>query len=173
MFEFKSRLGSVKFGQRGISNVVSVMLITAFIIMSVVAIMFWALPVLEKSQKITELERMKASLSKMDEYIRTVAHSGVDSTKSVFVDVSKGELELTNDYILYTISIGEELVKSGVVIKEKKVWIEGVSGGGIRLRLNYTNIQLNANDVIIGKRTLIITKTGETGGKPLVEVKTE
>ncbi|NYZ79857.1 hypothetical protein H0N95_01235 [Candidatus Micrarchaeota archaeon] len=155
---------------KGISNIVSVSLITGFIILAVAMTLIWAMPILDKSQKIAELERTKASMSTIDDYIRIVSHSGNSTTRTIFISIDKGKMTMTNSSITYDIDVGEDLIKSGVTIQEKNVWITG-TGSSVQLKLNYSSIELSANDVVIGTKQIQIRKIGDKNNKPLVEVK--
>lgn len=155
---------------KGASNVVSVALITAFIIVSVTVVFIWATPLLDKSLKIAELERMKSKFSDIDDGIRLVSHSGVNSTRSVFVSVSKGRITMTNSSITYFVDVGEPLIKHGVTLQERNVWITGI-GNAVELKINYSGVLLDANDVIVGEKDIVVRKTGSYGGKPVVEVR--
>jgi len=159
-----------KTGSRGISSIVSFTLITAFLVVSVSAVFLWALPQLEKGERVAELEWMKAAMATLDDYVRIVSHSGNSTTRSLVVSVSKGEMNISNYSIVYSIDVGEELIKSGSVIREKNIWMTGF-GASVELRLNYSNVELSANDLIKGSKKLQITKIGDKNGKPLVEVK--
>ena len=154
---------------KGISNVVSVSIITGFIVLSVAMTIIWAMPILEKSQKMAELERTKAALSTMDDYIRLVSHSGNMTTRTLAVSVSKGKITMTNSSITYDLEISEEIIKPGVTIQEKNVWITGTDSG-VTLKLNYSSIELSANDIITGAKDIQIRKIGDKNSKPLVEV---
>ncbi|MEM0372244.1 MAG: hypothetical protein QXO69_00150 [archaeon] len=154
---------------KGVSNVVSVALITGFIVTSVTIVFLWASPLLDKSVKIAELERMKSKMSDIDDAIRLVSHSGVNSSRSVFVSVSKGKLLLSNSSVVYVVDVGEAMLKDGVSVQERNMWITG-RGTSVELKLNYSGIQLAANDIVMGDRNIVITKIGASGGKPVVGV---
>ncbi len=88
---------------KGIS-LISGVLFTAFLI-TATAIVYWtAVPVIEKIQCATTLEKMKTSLLKFDDVIQTVASEGEGSRRTVNLNIRDGELYVDggNDTIYWT-----------------------------------------------------------------------
>jgi hypothetical protein len=114
---------------------------------------------------------MKSTMSNIDDYIRTVSHSGNATTRSISVSVREGEITLSNSSITYSIDVGQEMIKNGVTIQEKNVWLTGL-GNSVLMKINYSSVELSASGVISGNKEIIITKIGDKNSRPLVEVKT-
>ncbi len=88
---------------KGIS-LISGVLFTAFLI-AATAIVYWtAVPVIQKIQCATTLDKMKASFVKLDETIQTVSSEGEGSKRAIDLNIQEGEIYITadNDTIYWT-----------------------------------------------------------------------
>jgi len=125
---------------------------------------------IDKTERMNEFEGAKLTLERLNDYVRVTAHSGTNSSRFITIDFDKGKLTLTNSSIRYDIVIGEQVIQQGATIYENGIYITGTPFG-MRAYVNYTSILLQGDQVMTGKKTLRISKVGDTATQAIVEVR--
>lgn len=162
--------------RKGISVLISYVLIVAIVISGIGLVLSVGTPVLEQSKDTAAIEQARENLIEIDSTIRSIASQGADSSTGFQYSYQRGGYGIYpgDDTINYSIETDSEIVGTGATVQFGNLWLTG-RNGSIELKINYTDIDLQGQVQTAGPGlySLDITNTGAGGGRTLINVTLE
>lgn len=161
---------------KGISVLISYVLIVAIVISGIGLVLSVGTPVLEQSKDTAAIEQARETLIEMDNEIRSVASQGPGSTTGFRFSQQRGDYGVYpgDDTLNYSIETDAEIVSTGSSRQFGNLWLTG-RNSSIVLTINYTDIDLQGRTSTAGPglHSLRITNAGAGGGRTLINVSLE
>ncbi|MHA1505131.1 MAG: hypothetical protein ACTSPT_08085 [Candidatus Heimdallarchaeota archaeon] len=86
-------LKKIRRSKRGVSNIISTLLITALMISSIAITYTYIMPTIEKAQLRSTITSSSLFLTKLDSSIQNMLYEGVGSARKMSIDANTGDLE--------------------------------------------------------------------------------
>ncbi|MDY6789166.1 MAG: hypothetical protein SVV03_04360 [Candidatus Nanohaloarchaea archaeon] len=161
--------------RKGVSPLVSYILLLAVVIAGIGIIITAGRPILEESRDTAEIDQAKSNLLGLDRNIRDTASLGRHSSSQYSISLRKGRYKFNTDQdlIFYTLETGTGIISANSSRNFGNLVMNatGSDPWKVYLELNYTSIDLTGMDRLSpGLYTLQITNKGISGNKTQIEI---
>ncbi len=135
--------------RKGVSPLVSYMLVVALIFSGVIVVLSIGMPLLDRTREVASIQSAQDGLLNMDSKIREVVSYGNGSLSQVSVSPDYGEyvFEPRNDSFYYQIETDADVIADGTHVKINAVNMSSFNNGSkVRLALDYSDENINLTD---------------------------
>jgi hypothetical protein len=159
---------------KGVSELVSYVLIIIISITAIGIVMAYGIPETERGNEILLLQEGKSSLNKIDSSIKDVSYQGEGSSINLKLTITGGSYKIDedNEEIMFKMESKSQIVGVGVVTYENNMNITGKQGE-IEVLLKYDNIDIvDGIEFDKGLRNLLIKNDGwnSTSEKQIIDI---
>lgn len=158
---------------KGISTLISYVLLVAIVISSLGIVLSIGQPVLEESEDTAAIEEARRTLQGLDAEIRSIASQGPESSTDYQFSAQQGSYGFypADDTINYSIQTEAGVVATGSTTQFGNLWLTGRENS-IIVTINYTDIDLRGSSVTVGSglHSIGIENAGAAGGRTLINV---
>jgi len=138
--------------EKGVSSMVSSVIVVLITVTGISVVLMVGLPALEHSRASASLGEAQGNMIVLDNAIRQAASEGLGSVKEVAIDVREGSYRAVDDGILYRTQAPDGFLEGSSVIVD----------GEVRLNLTYSNISLSGGARLgPGLQKMCIRKAGQ------------
>ncbi|MCK4634950.1 MAG: hypothetical protein KAT37_03690 [Candidatus Aenigmarchaeota archaeon] len=156
------------FGKRGVSPFIAFVLVVSISVATTVLIIRAWDTSLDKTKNYAKINEAKGVMNSINSAIKEVAAEGEGSSRKLSFSTSGGEYRVSSseDSITFVMDSREELFSQGMSTREGDLYMEVYQNYTVKLKLNYTNI-----DIITDKRwssgsyNFIVKNNGTSSGK--------
>ncbi|MDY6777382.1 MAG: hypothetical protein SVU32_01840, partial [Candidatus Nanohaloarchaea archaeon] len=166
----------VHVAMKGVSTLISYVLVIGIIIAGIVAVLSIGRPVLQESRDAASIDQARTTLLGLDDAIRGIASQGRFSRTVYSFSFRQGVYHLNpeSDAIIYRIRTTAGIISSNASRQFGNLLLkaEGSKPKNVSLVINYTDIDLQGADESLGPGfyDLTLTNQGANNSRTVVEV---
>jgi len=155
-------------GTKGVGPFIAFVLVTAISIAGIVIVMRGWDTSLEKTENYATVSEAKGVMNSINSAVKEVSAEGEDSSRKLSLSISGGRYRVsaTEDSIVFVLDSREEIFSPGLSKREGDLYVDVYQNYTVRLKLNYTSIDLVSDTRwSSGSYHILVKNNGTASGK--------